>query len=379
MFRSGLDQICPGLKLGCVPHLGCFNPALDCKLAKTLAAVRFMKEPHEKIPVEGFNLLMRRDNVMDVEVYLALYDMTDLRDWLYKMGKPYAVNILFHAWAFPQLSYRSEEEANVEVAIFESSGVFGVSDSADGVTKNLRTFCQRIWVRDKVYMCMGPDTIQCRVDRHRLICSFWSVCMPVGDERAIVTKHVLLNETRTHISKELGAACAELSDASVGTVLRHLERLLAAVQVASHRLSKLMARCAGAFEGVFLDGPGNINGTQRLHSATEPFEVWEEQLALLDRSVIDGHTAAERPAPLLSQMIRFRVFEELGRKRRKGKFPFDDQETIDLGAQVFTAQAAAAGGERAQAVHSILIECVHVLERFAESNAEMLAVGGVTA
>ena len=28
--------------------------------------------------------------------------------------------------------------------------------------------------QDKVYMCMGPDTIRCRVDRHRLICTFWS-------------------------------------------------------------------------------------------------------------------------------------------------------------------------------------------------------------
>ena len=31
--------------------------------------------------------------------------------------------------------------------------------------------------------------------------------------------------------------------------------------------------------------------------------MWQEQLALLDRSVTGGHTAEKRPAPLLSEMI----------------------------------------------------------------------------
>jgi len=95
MFRSGLEKKCPGLKLGCLPHIGHFNGGQDYKLARTLSAVRFTKEPHEKIPPEGFEILMKRDNVMDIEVYLALYDMQDLRDWLSATGKPYAVNLLF--------------------------------------------------------------------------------------------------------------------------------------------------------------------------------------------------------------------------------------------------------------------------------------------
>jgi len=221
---------------------------------------------------------------------------------------------------------------------------------------------------------MGPDTAQCRVDRHRLVCSFWSLCIPAGEERAVVTKHVLLNEMHTHISREVGAACAELRDASVANVLQHLHKLLAAVQNATHRLSRLMGRCEGAFEGVFLDTGGQH---APYHGATEPMEVWEEQLALLDRSVNDGHVAASRPAPLLSEMIRRRVYEDLGRKRRKGKFPPDDQETIEVGERVFLSNDKA-GSERAQAVHRVLIECIHDLERFAEGNAEMLSVEGVT-
>lgn len=108
-------------------------------------------------------------------------------------------------------------------------------------------------------------------------------------------------------------------------------------------------------------------------------EVWEEQLQLLDRSVNDGHALTGRPAPLLSDMIRRRVYEDLGRRRRKGKFPPDEQETIELGEQAFFANVAATGSERAQAVHRVLIECIHDLERLAENNAEMLAVDGVTA
>merc|ERR1719281_2179237 len=145
--------------------------------------------------------------------------------------------------------------------------------------------------------------MRCRIDRHRLICSFWSVCIPVGQERAIVTKHVLINETHTHISKEIGAACAEVSDGSVASVLIHLQKLLTAVQNATNRLSKLMGRCEGAFEGVFLEGGGGA----LYQGATAPMEVWEEQLQLLDRSVNDGRRSSAnviRPAPLLSDMIR---------------------------------------------------------------------------
>jgi hypothetical protein len=378
MFRSGLDNTCAGLKLACVPHIGCFDGegGHDCKLARTLGAVRFTRGVHEKIPSEGFDLLMRRDNVMDIEVYLALYDMQELRDHLYRNQQPYVINLIFHPWLFPELSYRQEAEASVEAAIFDSTGVYCISNAAEGLVKGLRCFEQKVWVKDKVYMCMGPNTIRCRVDRHRLICTFWSLCIPVGQERAIATKHVLVNETHTHISRELGAACAEVGDGSVAAVLQHLQKLLMAVQNATNRLSRLMGRCEGAFEGLNLDGGG---GGAPYQGATAPMEVWEEQLQLLDRSVNDGHALNARLAPFLSDMIRRRVYEDLGRRRRTGKFSLDDQETIELGEQAFLADTAATGSERAQAVHRVLIECIHDLERLAESNAEMLAVDGVIA
>lgn len=375
MFRSGLDKQCAGLKLACVPHIGRFEDGHDCKLARTLAAVKFTREPHGKIPSEGFDLLMRRDSVMDIEVYLALYDMQDLRDHLYKTQQPYIVNLVFHPWLFPELTYRQSAETAVEAAIFDTTGVFAVGNEAEGLAKGLRRFDQRIWVKDKIYMCMGPDTIRCRVDRHRLICSFWSVCIPVGQERAIATKHILVNETHTHISREIGAACAEVGDGSVAAILQHLQKLLTAVQNATNRLSRLMGRCEGAFEGLNLDS----SGSALYQGATAPMEVWEEQLQLLDRSVNDANAVAGRSAPLLSDMIRRRVYEDLGRRRRSGKFPLDDQETIELGEQAFLADSAATSSERAQAVHRVLIECIHDLERFAENNAEMLAVDGVTA
>merc|ERR1719210_2357907 len=128
---------------------------------------------------------------MDIEVYLALYDMQDLRDWICKTGRSYHVNLFFHAWVFPQLVYRGEADAEVEAAIFEGNGVFAVPDVPEGVTKGLRKFSQRVWVKDRVYMCMGPDSIRFRVDRNRLICRFWSLCIPVGEERAIATQHCL--------------------------------------------------------------------------------------------------------------------------------------------------------------------------------------------
>jgi len=372
MFRSAIAQKCPGLKLPCVPHIGHFNDGSNYELARTLGAVRFMKEPHEKIPSAGFDLLMRRDNVQDIEVYLALYDMQDLRDWAYRTGRPYVVNLLFHAWLFPELAYRSEAAGEVEVAIFETSGVFIVPDVPEGVTKGLRRFEQRVWVKDKVYMCMGPDAIQARVDRHRLVCSFWSLCIPAGEERAIVTKHVLMNESHTHISREVTASFAELGDGSIACVLQHLQKLLVGVQNATHRLSKLMGRCESAFEGVFVGG-GSVQG-----AAQDAMEIWDEQLALLDRSVGAGHMADQRPAPLLSEMLRRRVYEELGRRRRKGKFPSDDQETVEIGGRAFTTPTGATGSERAQAVHKVLIECIHDLEVLSESNAELLAVEGLT-
>lgn len=384
MFRPGLDTKCPGLKLPCVPHIGVFDSGPDCKLdpfpnlelATTMAAVKFVKEPHERLPSAGFDLLMRRDGVEDVEVYLALYDMQNLRDWLYANGRPYVVNLLFHAWLFPSLAYRADADARVEAAIFNSTGVFPVTDAAEGLTKGLREFPQSVWVKDKVYMCMGPDSMRVRVDRHRLVCTFWSICIPVGSERAVATKHVLINECHTHISKEVRNACPELAEASVKAVLRHLEKLLKAVESATHRLSKLMARCEGAFEGVFLDGADRPAGAA-FRGPTEPREVWEEQLSLLDRSVNGSHIAAERPAPLLSEMIRRRVYEELGRRKRSGKSPPDDDETIALGEEHFLTSAS--GSEKAQAVHRVLIEWIQDLESLSEGNSEMLAVEGVTA
>lgn len=377
MFRAGHERHCPGLKMDCVPHIGHFNGGQDYRIANTLGAVRFTREPHERVPSEGFDLIMRRDNVQDVEVYLALYDLQDMRDWIYGQGHPYVLNLLFHAWLFPKLAYRSPAETSVEAAIFGCSGVFPVNEEQEGLTRTLKKFSQRVWVKDKIYMCMGPDCARFRVDRHRLVCSFWSLCIPLGEERAVVTKHVLVNETLTHISREVGTACAELTDASIAGVLRHLEKLLKAVQSATHRLSRFMARCEGAFEGIFLDSNDNVQPARPFHGATEPLEVWEEQLALLDRSAGDVRSASGRPAPLLSEMIRRRVWEDLGRRARGVKCVPDDQETIDMGAIAFLQRAT--GSEKAQAVHRVLIECIHDLECLAEGNSEMLAVDGVTA
>jgi hypothetical protein len=327
---------------------------------------------------------MRRDHVQDVEVFLALYDLHDLRNWICANGHPYIVNLLYHAWLFPQLAYRGAADSDVDAAIFCSSGVYPVASDTQGLSRSLRRFKQSVWVKDKIYMCMGPDSLRVRVDRHRLVCSFWSVCIPVGEERAVVTKHVLLNETRTHICKEVGAACGELGDASISAVLGHLEKLLKAVQNATHRLSRFMGRCEGAFEGIFLDADGPRDSVARaggaasyFQGATEPLEVWEEQLALLDRSAGVNNPNAEPPAaPLLSEMIRRRVWEDLGKRARGGRCPPDDDESIELGAASFRQRAT--GSEKAQAVHRVLIECIHDLESLAEGSSEMLAVDGVT-
>ena len=37
---------------------------------------------------------------------------------------------------------------------------------------------------------------------------------------------------------------------------------------------------------------------------------------MLDRSVNDQHSKAQRPAPLLSEMLRRKVYEELGRQKK---------------------------------------------------------------
>ncbi|OLP84107.1 hypothetical protein AK812_SmicGene35053 [Symbiodinium microadriaticum] len=189
-------------------------------------------------------------------------------------------------------------------------------------------------------------------------------------ERAIVTKHVLINETQSHMCREVAAACMELSDCSISTVLRHLQKLLLAVQNATYRLSRLMGRCEGAFDGICLDASGDGTSLKAApyKGATRPMEVWEEQLANLDRSVEKTHTAAARPAPLLSEMIRRKVYQDLGRRRQSGKIPADDDET----------HCCCSDAERAQAVHRVLIECIQDLERLSESNAELLAVEGVT-
>lgn len=360
------------MKLACVPHIGEFNGGQEYKLAQTIAAVRFMREPHDKVPPDGFELIMRRDHVEDVETCVAIHDMQNLRDWLYAKGRPYVVNLLFHSWLFQDLAYRGEDSAKVEVAIFCSEGVFPIGE-AGGAAKVLKKFDQNVWVKDKVYMCMGPDAIKVRVDRHRLVCTFWSLCIPENGERAIVTKHVLLNETQTHICREVQAACLQLQEVNVPSILQHLQKLLSAVQAATTRLSRLMARCESAFEGVALDD--DTQKTRFLEGATDPFQVWEEQLGLLDRSVSEGHNKAQRPAPLLSDMLRRKVYEELGRRER-GKCPVDDQEAIDLGEHAFLTSASTQ--ERAQAIHRVLIGCIHDLESLAEGNAEMLSVEGVT-
>jgi hypothetical protein len=100
---------------------------------------------------------MRRDNVMDIEVYLALYDMQDLRDHVYKNGQPYVINIIFHAWLFPELSYRQSAEVGVEAAIFESSGVFPVANEPEDSSKACGGLTRRSGLRTR-FICAWDQT-----------------------------------------------------------------------------------------------------------------------------------------------------------------------------------------------------------------------------
>eukprot|EP00913_Durusdinium_trenchii_P013629 g12798.t1 len=352
------------------PLSPCLEPFGPWAIHSRCSSRKRAQEPHEKMPSEGFDLLMRKDRVKDLEVVLALYDMqeranegsvrvgADLRDWLYKKQFPYVVNLLFHSWLFDQLPYRKEASTDIEVAIFGTEGVFPM---AEGLGKSFRAFPQS----DKVYMCMGPDVAHFRVDRQRLVTSFWSLCIPAGQERGATGPGG--RAELTGVRRRTGA---HRKDASISNILHHLQKLLLSVQGATHRLSRLMGRCEGAFDGICLDD----RGSAPYKGATEPMQVWEEQLNLLDRTVEKHHTPATRPAPLLSEMLRRRVYEDLGRRRREGKFPWDDDETIDLGHRIFLTGCSDA--ERAQVVHRVLIECIQDLERLAESNAELLAVEG---
>ena len=82
-------------------------------------------------------------------------------------------------------------------------------------SKSLRRLEQFIWVKEKVYVCLG----RCIAPANRSA-SLWSVrsgslCVLDGEERAFVTKHVLVNGTYGHISKEMGLACDELGACAV--------------------------------------------------------------------------------------------------------------------------------------------------------------------
>lgn len=411
MFKSGLDKVCSGLKLPCVPQLGDYDGGGDYKLAETLAAVKFLKEPHRLVPDIGFDMLMRRDGVEDVEVVLAVYDLQNLRDRLWSQRREFEVNVLFHAWLFPDLLFRGEENLMVEAGIFQNDGVFPIEDRKEGMLRTrLRKFEQKVWVKDKVYMCMGPDTVRIRIDPHRPVCWFWSVCIPEGRDTALVTKHVLLCETRTHITKEIRGAMTVLQEgAAVTQILKHLEKLLTSVQAASQRLARLMAKCESAYEGVPLD-----EGYLPMHGSLgdpntqvfDPRKVWEGQLAGLDgTAVLPGGTADQvEGGPRLAEMIRRRVFLDLyralqqkengatntannnaGNKKKKsevvrpsGRTRDEEDQMVASGALLFE-DPKTSDVEKAKSIHRILLGLVHDFEYLAESNAEILAVEGVTA
>lgn len=111
----------------------------------------------------------------------------------------------------------------MEVTLFGTTGVF---PCPQGLMKGFRSFPQSVWVKDKVYMCMGPDVAHFRVDRSRLGKAPWAYVERLGrfapsgpsacqrgrcyrlhfaplraQERAIATKHVLLNDTQTHVRR----------------------------------------------------------------------------------------------------------------------------------------------------------------------------------
>jgi len=361
--------VSPGLKLPCVPQIGAYNDG-DYKLANVLCGVEFIKEPHQRLPNDAFEMLMRRD-VDDVEVMVVVYDAQSVRDFLLGSKQPYRVNLLWHPYLFPGVKYREEQTTDMECCVL---GMHGASVSKDvpptqALQSGLRRHAQTVGVKDRIYMTLGPDDCSLTLDPLLPVCWFWTCMLPPegyrekGSHFALVTKHIVLNETVSMATADLKAAYSALTPVSTETILTHLRELLLAVQKGTNQLSKVMARCEAAFEGVPLDRLGK--GGRAFAGPTEPHEVWEEQLQLLSRNVSEP---ASHGAPVLAQMARLRVHQVLG--RMLGGTHLSDAAALEEGAKQWAMGATMT--DKAKAIHKGMLGFVADLETLAECQGEML-------
>jgi len=356
MVRAGLLRrptgACRALKLGTWAQIGA--PSRDGHdLAPVVAVVELLSAPHEKIPSHGFDLLMRKP-VESVELHIAAYDLHPVRDALAARGCPLELEVLFHPWLFPQLEYRQEDSVDAFVCLFEADGVGPASSDSAAFCKYV-TNKSKVTVRDKVFMCMEGTCARIRLDPNRPVASFWSICVPAGNDVALVTKHVLLCETATGIMRQIRGSYESLAPGTPSAVLKHLELSLISTEEAARRLSRLMARCEAAFDGVGLELDG-----KRYDGPTEPHDCWDDQLRLLCRTVDEtAHTA-----PLLNEMIRYKVLSYLGK---------DSEGDGDAHSRGLAAWKQIPCRTKAKAVHRVITELIHTLEEISSVQAELLA------
>lgn len=370
MFKDALRQASPGLKLPTVPQLGAYNGG-DYKLATVLSGVEFIKEPHQLLPADAFETLMRRE-VDEVEVMVVVYDAQSVRDFLVGAGQPYRMNVLWQPYLFPDIKYREERRVDVECCVLGMHGASVCRDlSADqGLHTSLRQHIQAVGVKDRIYMTLGPDACTLALNPLLPVCWFWTCALPPEGHRekdsrlALVTKHIVLNETVSMVMADLRQAMAVLSPVSTESILAHLRELLLAVQKATNQISKVMARCESAFEGVPLDRL--TKGGTTLMGPTEPHEVWEEQLQLLSRNV---GNPGQRGAPVLAEMARLRVHQVLG--RMLGGRTLSDEEAIEEGGRQWALSTSLT--DKAKAIHKGMLGFVSDLEALAERQGEMLS------
>eukprot|EP00928_Gymnodinium_smaydae_P039915 TRINITY_DN27165_c0_g1_i1.p1 TRINITY_DN27165_c0_g1~~TRINITY_DN27165_c0_g1_i1.p1 ORF type:complete len:400 (-),score=75.17 TRINITY_DN27165_c0_g1_i1:127-1257(-) len=374
MFRDATRQCAPGLKLPTVPHLGAFNGG-DYKLAPVLSGVEFLKEPHQHVPDKAFEMLMRRD-VDEVEAMVVTYDAQSVRDHLLGSSQPaYRLNVLWQPYLFPELKYREESSCEVECCVLEMHGASVCKDLPQGLAASLRKHSQTVLVKDRIYMMLGPDVCTLALNPLLPICWFWTCMLPPeghrekGSRCALVTKHIVLNETISSATADLRLAMAALTPVSPETILTHLRDLLLAVQKATGQISKVMARCESAYEGVPLDRISK--GGKLLAGTSEPDEIWEEQLQLLSRNVAEPSTHG---APVLAEMARLRVYQVLGRLLASASGAISDDQALKEGTRLWAEGAS--GADKAKAIHKAFIGFVSDFEHLSERQGEMLSTGG---
>lgn len=164
----------------------------------------------------------------------------------------------------------------------------------------------------------------------------------------------------------------------------NLEALLTAThESAMQQLSRLRTKRESASEGVSLDSAYLPAGHVAYEGELDPNSIWEEQLANLDLSAVKyfpdpgGNRTLQTSlgVPRLSEMIRprRRVYVELAAMVKKEKLVAEGELLFADGKSVLGVDEA-----RATAIHHAFIGFVHDVEYFAESNAEILAMEGVT-